>query len=84
MLCTGANITNRNCERDLENINKKRKGNAKPVPALKEYGESGGIFSLTRNLGIKFSYKIEVCFYNQSAITHDPFSEVFLIIQTGG
>ena len=45
---------NQDCERDLENMNKKHKGNAKPVSALEEYGESGGIVSLTRNLGTRF------------------------------
>jgi hypothetical protein len=35
----------------LESMNKKLKGNAKPVPALKEYGESEGIVPGIRTLG---------------------------------
>jgi len=38
----------------LGNMNRKRKGDAKPVHALKEYGESGGVVPLTRNLGARF------------------------------
>lgn len=38
-------------ERNLENMNKKLKANAKPMPALKEYVESGCIIPRTRTLG---------------------------------
>ena len=47
-------LVNRDGERELEYVNKKRKGNAKPVPVPKKYGENGGIVPLTRNLGTRF------------------------------